>query len=177
MDRLFTVGHSNLTVEGFLGLIRSCGVRAIADIRRFPGSRTHPHFGRDPLAAWLAADAVRYVWMEGLGGRRKARTGHVSRNGGLTSESFRHYADYMETDAFRAPAAHLIEFGREQPTAVMCAEKLFWRCHRRLLSDYLTAQGVEVVHLVDTGRTVPHTLTPGAVITPEGGVRYPLSSP
>ena len=105
--------------------------------------------------------------------RRKPRKGYTSPNLGLTSHSFRNYADYMETEAFRAAAARLIEFGRARPTALMCAEKLFWRCHRRLISDYLVALGVEVVHILDRGRIEPHPVTPGAVLIPGAGVQYP----
>lgn len=169
---LFTVGHSDLPIEDFLALLRAHGIRAVADVRRYPGSRRHPQFGRDALLERLSADGIGYEWLEALGGRRRTRPGVASPNGGLASASFRAYADYMQTEEFRTAAARLLDLARERPTAVMCAEKLFWRCHRRLLSDYLTARGAAVLHLLGDGKTVAHTLSPEAAVTPDGVV-YP----
>ncbi len=170
---LFTVGHSDLPIDDFLALLRTHGIRAVADVRRFPGSRRHPQFGRDALRDGLAGEGIGYEWVEALGGRRRTRPGVPSPNGALTSASFRAYADYMQTEEFRAAAARLLDRARERPTTVMCAEKLFWRCHRRLISDYLTAQGAAVVHLLGEGKTVAHTLSPEAVVTPDRRVEYP----
>ncbi len=168
---LFTIGHSTHSLDAFLALLTRHCVEAVADIRRSPGSRKHPHFNREPLAAALAAAGIEYHWFEALGGRRKS-SGAPSANLGLRNESFRHYADYMSTPAFRDAIEQLLELARHKRTAYLCAEGLFWRCHRRLVSDYLLARDIPVRHILPTGALHPHTLTPEAQIT-DGGVRYP----
>jgi uncharacterized protein (DUF488 family) len=167
---LFTVGHSNHPLDRFLALLARHGVEALADIRRFPGSRKHPHFSRNSLAA-LPKSGVEYRWLEALGGRRHKRRDD-SPNRGLENEGFRNYADYMLTDEFREGVKKLLEIARQKRTAIMCAEGLFWQCHRRLVSDFLAANGVTVQHIMPGGEWRPHTLTSGAVV--EGGrVTYP----
>jgi uncharacterized protein (DUF488 family) len=169
--KLFTVGHSTHPLERFLALLARHGVEALADVRRFPGSRKHPHFNRDNLAAALPKSGVEYHWLEALGGRRPKQRDE-SPNRGLENEGFRNYADYMLTDEFRAGVEQLLEIARRKRTALMCAEGLFWRCHRRLVSDFLTAKGIEVQHILPSGELRPHTLTDGALI--DGGrVAYP----
>jgi uncharacterized protein (DUF488 family) len=165
---VFTLGHSNHPLDRFLALLAWHEVEALVDIRRFPGSRKHPHFSRDSLAAALLKSGVEYHWLEALGGRRRDE----SPNRGLENEGFRNYADHMLTDEFREGVEKLLEFARQKRTAIMCAEGLFRQCHRRLVSDFLVANGVTVQHIMPSGELRPHTLTSGAVV--EGGrVTYP----
>jgi uncharacterized protein (DUF488 family) len=168
---VLTVGHSNHPLGRFLALLARHGVGALADIRRFPSSRKHPHFNRDDLAAALQQAGIEYHWLEALGGRRPKRLDE-SPNQGLENQSFRNYADYMLTHEFREGVEKLLEIARRMRTALMCAEGLFWQCHRRLVSDFLLASGMTVQHIMPTGELRPHTLTSGAVV--EGGrVTYP----
>jgi uncharacterized protein (DUF488 family) len=155
---LFTIGHGARDLGTFLDLLEGARIRRLVDVRTAPGSRKHPHFGRDALAASLEGAGIRYQWQgEALGGWRRARPD--SRHRALRSPGFRGYADHMETDGFRKARDRLIEDSRETPTAVMCAESLWWRCHRRLLADALVAAGCEVRHLMDHGRVEPHRLS------------------
>jgi len=169
--QLFTIGHSNHPLERFLVLLTRHGVEALVDIRRFPGSRKHPHFNQDSLAAALQKSGVEYDWLEALGGRRHKQRDE-SPNLGLENQGFRNYADYMLTDEFREGVEKLLEIARRKRTAIMCAEGLFWQCHRRLVSDFLVANGVAVQHIMPSGELRPHKLTDGAVIE-GGGVTYP----
>jgi uncharacterized protein (DUF488 family) len=170
--QLFTIGHSTHPLDGFLRLLARHGIEALADIRRFPGSRKHPHFHRDRLATALPPVGVDYRWFEALGGRRRGSGGPTT-NLGLRNESFRNYADYMATEEFHEAVAQLLELARRKRTAFMCSEGLYWRCHRRLVSDYLLAQGIAVLHIMPDGELRTHSLTEGARI--EGGVLgYPL---
>jgi uncharacterized protein (DUF488 family) len=168
---VLTVGHSNHSLERFLALLARHGVEALVDIRRFPGSRKHPHFHQDSLAAAVPKSGVDYHWLGALGGRRRKQRDE-SPNLGLENQGFRNYADYMLTDEFRQGVKTLLEIARRKPTALMCAEGLFWRCHRRLVSDFLVANGVAVQHIMPGGELRPHTLTPGAVVE-NGQVTYP----
>jgi uncharacterized protein (DUF488 family) len=168
---VLTIGHSNHPLDRFLALLARHGVEALVDIRRFPGSRKHPHFNRDNLAAALPRSGVEYRWLEALGGRRHKRRDD-SPNLGLENEGFRSYADYMLTGEFREGVKNLLEIARRKRTAILCAEGLFWRCHRRLVSDFLAASGVTVQHILPNGELRPHTLTGGAVIE-DGRVTYP----
>jgi uncharacterized protein (DUF488 family) len=168
---VLTIGHSTHFLEPFLALLARHGVEAVVDIRRFPGSRKHPHFHRDNLATALPQSGVDYHWLEALGGRRH-QLRDESPNLGLENRGFRNYADYMLTDEFREAVEKLLEIARQKRTAIMCAEGLFWRCHRRLVSDFLVANGGTVQHVMPSGELRPHQLTSGAVI--EGGqVTYP----
>ncbi len=169
--KLFTVGHSTHPLARFLALLARHGVEALADIRRFPGSRKRPHFHRDSLAAALPKSGVECHWLEALGGRRPNRRDEPP-NLGLENEGFRNYADYMLSQEFQGGVARLLEVARRRRTALLCAEGLFWRCHRRLVSDLLTAKGITVQHIMPTGELRPHTLTNGALID-GGGVTYP----
>src|SRR5262249_42067204 len=143
---VLTIGHSNHPLERFLALLARHEVEALADIRRFPGSRKYPHFNRDSLAAALQKSGVAYHWLEALGGRRPQQRDE-SPNLGLQNEGFRNYADYMLTDEFREGVETLLEVARRKRTAILCAEGLFWQCHRRLVSDFLAANGVIVQHI------------------------------
>src|SRR5208283_1533490 len=142
---LYTIGHSTHPLEEFLALLAQHGVAALADIRRFPGSRKYPHFNRDDLASALQNAGINYHWLEALGGRRaKPRDGLSTGNLGLHNAGFRNYADYMLTQEFQEGVASLLKVARQKCTALICAEGLFWRCHRRLVSDFLTANGLTV---------------------------------
>jgi uncharacterized protein (DUF488 family) len=154
---IFTIGHGARPIEAFLELLRSAGVRSLVDVRTAPGSRKHPQFGQDALAATLERHGVAYVWERDLGGFRKARPG--SRHTALRNAGFRGYADHMETPPFRSARDRLMAMARETPTAYMCAESLWWRCHRRLLSDSLSVAGCEVRHIMEGGRIEPHRLS------------------
>lgn len=169
---LFTIGHSTHPVDEFLKLLARHGVEALADVRRFPGSRKHPQFGRDALASTLPPSGVEYRWFEALGGRR-GRSAVESANLGLRNESFRHYADYMATPEFHEALGELLELARRKRTAFMCSEGLYWRCHRRLVADSLLARGFAVQHIMPSGELRPHTLTEAARIVGEE-VSYPL---
>ncbi len=139
---MMTIGHSTLGIEGFLRALKEANVGTLVDVRRFPGSRRHPQFGQRALFASLEAEGIRAVWREGLGGRRAARKD--SANTGWKNESFRGYADYMQTPAFAAEIDWLVGQPELDRLVVMCAEAVPWRCHRSLIADAVMARGVEV---------------------------------
>jgi uncharacterized protein (DUF488 family) len=169
---LFTVGHGTRSTDELLAVLRSGGVGRVVDVRRFPGSRRHPHLGREPLAAALAAAGVAYDWAgEALGGRRSGVEG--SRHPALRNASFRAYADHMDTSGFREALDRLLaEVRAGPPPAVLCAETLWWRCHRRLIADAALLAGTPVTHLVDERTATPHALTPDARPDDEGRPVY-----
>jgi uncharacterized protein (DUF488 family) len=152
-----TLGHSTRTLDEFVALLDAHGIAGIADVRRFPASRRHPHFSREALAASLAETGRAYMWLPELGGRRPVRADspHV----GWREPGFRGYADHMETDEFRRGLDELLRLAAERQTAVMCAEAVPWRCHRQLLSDALVVRGVDAVHVLDVAAAKPHRLT------------------
>ena len=160
MTTLYTFGHGTLSAEAFVGLFFGAQLRCVVDVRSFPGSRHNPQFGREEMERWLSAAGVTYLWMPELGGRRPALVDseHIA----LRHHAFRGYADHMASESFLAKASELISVASRQATAVMCSESLWWRCHRRLLADYLALVGaVEVVHLLHDGRLTPHVPTEG----------------
>lgn len=169
---LFTIGHSTHSLDPFLGLLAQHRIERLVDVRRFPGSRKYPHFNRETFAKSLAEAGVQYDWIESLGGRRPKQGDVASPNLGLRNESFRNYADYMATDAFRAGLQQLVEGAEQKRTAFMCSESVFWRCHRRLISDYLLAHDFSVQHIMPSGELRPHTLTSGAKVV-DGEVIFP----
>jgi uncharacterized protein (DUF488 family) len=154
------VGHGARDIERFLELLRKAGVRRLVDVRTAPGSRKHPQFGKEELAGSLVRAGVEYRWERDLGGWRRPRPD--SPHSALRSEGFRGYADHMETPEFIRAIDRLIEWGGGAPTAFMCSESLWWRCHRRLLSDALLVRGCEVLHLMDGGRIDRHPLSSAA---------------
>jgi uncharacterized protein (DUF488 family) len=163
MDQLptiHTIGHGARSLEDFIALLAGAGVRRLVDVRTAPGSRKHPHFGKDALAKTLEEHGIEYVWCKELGGWRKPAPN--SRHVALRSPAFRGYADHMETREFRDVVTWLIETSRDARTAVMCAESLWWRCHRRMLADALLARGCSVQHILQTGRLDPHRFHPAA---------------
>jgi uncharacterized protein (DUF488 family) len=154
---VFTVGHGARDIESFVALLRAAGVELLVDVRTAPGSRKHPQFGRDALRTSLGEAGIDYVW-EGhdLGGWRRPRAD--SRHNTLRSDGFRGYADHMDTEGFRRARRRVLEAAAGRRTAVMCAESLWWRCHRRLLADALVAAGAEVRHIMDGPRLEQHRL-------------------
>jgi uncharacterized protein (DUF488 family) len=167
---LVTIGHGTLGAEEFTRLLRDAGIESLVDIRTAPGSRRVPHMGRDELARWLPEAGIGYRWEPALGGFRKPRPDSV--NHGLRNDSFRGYADYMQTPPFWAALDQVVREA-QQEIAVMCSESVWWRCHRRLVADAVElAKGRRVEHLMHDGRRLPHRLTDGARLTEDGFVRY-----
>jgi uncharacterized protein (DUF488 family) len=173
---ILTIGHSNHPIGRFLELLAQNQVEELSDIRRFPGSRKHPHFNRENLERTLTEQRIAYRWIEALGGRRRAIPGVESPNLAWRNASFRNYADYMGTVEFREAAQTLIDAASERRIAIMCAEGLWWQCHRRLVSDYLSVRGIAVEHILPNGQTKTHTLTPGAVVAEQDRITYPASN-
>jgi uncharacterized protein (DUF488 family) len=171
MDQLqiWTVGHSTRSGAEFIELLQSSNIATLADVRTFPGSRRYPQFNREELAASLNAAGVEYVHMPNLGGRRRARKD--STNIAWRNEQFRGYADYMETNEFREAIDELLQLAGTRPTAVMCAEAVWWRCHRSLISDYLKANGVLVTHILGKDKVEIHPYTSAAAIV-DGELSY-----
>jgi uncharacterized protein (DUF488 family) len=168
---VYTVGHSTRSSEELLVLLDEAEVKLVADVRAFPSSRRHPQFNRDALASWLPAAGIEYVHLQGLGGRREPIPG--SSNGGWRERAFQGYADHMVSADFQDALARLEAEAREVATAIMCAEAVWWRCHRRLISDALVARGWRVEHLgIGAGRAV-HELPPFAVVGRDRLVTYP----
>jgi uncharacterized protein (DUF488 family) len=168
--RVFTIGHSTHALEAFVVLLERHGVKRVADVRRFPGSRRNPQFVREALAGGLAAYGIGYAHLEALGGRRSVAAG--SPNEAWENAAFRGYADHMASAAFAARLAELEARAAAEPTAVMCAEALWWQCHRRLVSDALVARGWAVDHIGPDGELAAHALTPFAAVD-AGRVTYP----
>jgi uncharacterized protein (DUF488 family) len=168
---IYTVGHSTRSAEELLALLRDAGVQQLADVRAFPSSRRHPHYNRDALAAWLGEVGIEYRHLPGLGGRRSPIAGSV--NGGWREAAFQGYADHMGSAEFRDALAALEAAAREAPTAIMCAEAVWWRCHRRLIADTLVARGWRVVHLGAGSSPALHELTGFAEVGPDGSLTYP----
>jgi uncharacterized protein (DUF488 family) len=155
---LFTVGHGTATEDELTSLLAEAGIEAVVDVRRFPGSRRHPHVARERLERWLPTAGIAYRWDERLGGRRRGVDG--SPHTGLRNASFQAYADHLGTETFGAAVAELLVQAAERRTAVMCSESLWWRCHRRLISDHVSLlTDVEVRHLLHDGRRAEHVLT------------------
>jgi uncharacterized protein (DUF488 family) len=170
---IYSIGHSTRPLAELLALLRAHGVRQVVDVRRYPASRRHPQFARDALAAALAAAGIGYRHEPDLGGRRAARLD--SPNTAWRNPGFRGYADHMASAAFAAALARLIGVAHERPTAMLCAEAVPWRCHRRLIADALVARGEAVGHILGAGPVQRHVLSPHAVRGPRGELRYPGS--
>ncbi|HEY2433552.1 MAG TPA: DUF488 domain-containing protein [Vicinamibacterales bacterium] len=174
---VFTVGHSTRSIDAFAAILRQAGVTRIADVRAFPASKRHPQFNSSALAAALEDAGIDYHQLPALGGRRTAKKSGASRNGLWKVEAFRNYADYAETPAFAEALDALEALARERPTAFMCAEAVWWQCHRRLIADYMLARGWMVIHLLAPGKRQDAILTPGAVVERDGTIAYPPSQP
>lgn len=170
MATIFTIGHSTRTLEELIEVLRAHRIETLVDIRAFPMSRRLPHFNRESMEKTLPGFGVRYVWMKELGGRRK-NIRDDSPNVALRNISFRNYADYMLTQDFERAIHQVIGLAEHSRTAYMCAERLYFRCHRMLISDWLVAHGHEVLHIDGTGPLKPHELMSEARPT-DGKVIY-----
>lgn len=158
--RIWTIGHSTRSAEEFLALLGANRIEALADVRRFPGSRKYPHFGADVLRRQMADAGIDYEPFLELGGRRKVLPD--SPNTAWRSAAFRGYADYMQTDEFVGGAKRLAALAIEKRTAMMCSEAVWWRCHRGLISDWFKVHGVEVLHIMGAQQPAEHPYTSAA---------------
>lgn len=163
VSALFTVGHGTASQDDFAARLRAVGVTSLVDVRIGPGSRKHPHFGKDRLEEWLPEAGISYRWEQRLGGFRKLPPD--SPDTALRNESFRAYAAYMRSPGFAAAAEELVAAAQAEQTAIMCSETVWWRCHRRLVADHcVLLAGLPVEHLMPPAKTVPHTPTQGVRI-------------
>ena len=170
----FTIGHSTRTLPEFVELLRSAEVRLVADVRTVPRSRTNPQFNRDIMPTELASCQIGYEHLAALGGLRgKQRLVEPSPNGFWENGSFRNYADYALTEPFATGFARLRERGSSRRCAIMCAEAVWWRCHRRIIADYLLAAGERVRHILGPLNIDEASMTPGAVVRGDGTIVYP----
>ena len=161
MAVLYTIGHSTRALEELIAALQAHKIQILVDIRAFPMSRRLPQFNRESLDKSLLSAGISYVWMKELGGYRK-KILEESPNVGIRNESFRNYADYMLTPEFESAIVQLLALADKARTAYMCAERVYFRCHRMLVSDWLVSHGHEVQHIDDVGPTKPHRLTPEA---------------
>jgi uncharacterized protein (DUF488 family) len=159
---IWTVGHSTRPIEELIEALRSFEIKVLIDVRSFPGSRRCPQFNREQLNASLADAGINYQHFPELGGRRRGRPDSL--NVAWRNESFRGYADYMDTEAFPRGITRLLHVARACRVAIMCAEAVWWRCHRSLISDYLKAKGIEVNHIMGAGKSEAHPFTSAARI-------------
>jgi uncharacterized protein (DUF488 family) len=174
MEPFFTIGHSTRAIEAFTGLLAANGVTRLVDVRTVPKSRMNPQYNRDALPKSLAAHGIAYQHMPALGGLRpRMKDVPPERNGFWENQSFHNYADYAMGPEFRAGLESLIELGRRERCAVMCAEAVWWQCHRMLLSDALVANDIDVRHILGPKSVQPHRLTPFAQIGDDRQVHYP----
>ena len=172
--RIWTIGHSTRTIDEFASLLKENEINLLADVRAWPGSKRYPHFNKDALAESLSAQGIRYEHFPELGGKRKSKPD--SRNTAWRNASFRGYADYMETEQFQKGIERLLDVAANaSPTAIMCAEAVWWRCHRSLVADYLKARGVEVLHVLGSNKVDSHPYTPAARIV-NGELSYGADS-
>lgn len=155
---IYTIGHSNHSAEVLFGLLEFHGIRALVDVRAVPGSRRHPQFGREALPLGCRAHSIGYHWMPALGGRRRSARDRASPHVAWKVPAFRAYADYADTPEFAGALAELETVAIATPAAFMCAEALWWQCHRRLVADRLLVAGWSVQHIGAGGRTTPHAL-------------------
>ena len=163
ITQIWTIGHSTREINKFISALEANGIKLVADVRLRPGSKRYPQFNRESLAKSLSERGIRYEHFPELGGRRKPKSD--SRNTAWRNESFRGYADHMEKEEFREGVSRLVVLTNEVgPTALMCAEAVWWRCHRALISDFLKARGVEVTHILDARKTQAHPYTSAARI-------------
>jgi uncharacterized protein (DUF488 family) len=171
--KIYTIGHSNRLLEPFLSLLKAFRIQAVADVRRFPSSRKFPHFNQPHLCDALDAQGIEYQWFEDLGGRRHKDANRDSPNTGIDEPAFRNYADYMLTDGFEAAIKKLCTLAERRVTSILCAEKLYTNCHRRLLSDFLEVRGLEVEHIKEAGQSKGHERTPYSKVIEGGKIIYP----
>jgi len=166
---IWTIGHSTRPIDEFLAALQSFRISVLVDVRTYPGSRRYPQFNKPNLAASLAGVEIAYRHSPELGGRRRAKPDSI--NMAWRNEMFRGYADYMETEEFREGIERLLGLARESRTAIMCAEAVWWKCHRSLIADYLKVRGVTVLHIVTEGKSEEHPFTSAARIV-KGELSY-----
>ncbi|PWU02247.1 MAG: DNA repair protein [Candidatus Melainabacteria bacterium] len=171
--QIFTIGHSNRNLEEFVELLTVHGITRLIDVRTIPRSRHNPQFNSEDLSSALKKHKVKYLHMKALGGLRHPRKDSV--NLGWHNDSFRGYADYMQSPEFTSALEELVQLTREGPTAIMCAEAVPWRCHRSLIADALTVQGFDVKNIISLSSSKDHSLNPMAVVD-DGRVTYPAES-
>lgn len=159
---MFTIGHSTRTREDFAGLLQAYGIRLLVDVRTIPRSRRNPQFNQDNLSAYLKKSGIDYVWLKELGGLRHPKPD--SQNKGWRNESFRGFADYMQTSDFEAGMNELIKLTQDGPAAIMCAEAVPWRCHRSLIADALLVRGFSVRHIMTPKAWLEHSMTKWAYV-------------
>jgi uncharacterized protein (DUF488 family) len=174
--RIFTVGHATRSLDELIALLHTWGVHEVVDVRTVPRSRHNPQFNTDTLGGALAARELGYRRAPALGGLRRARSVDPTANDGWENESFRNYADYALSPPFEDALDALVALSRAAPCAIMCAEAVWWRCHRRIIADHLLARSVPVAHILSLHRADPATLTPFARVEAHGQVRYPSTS-
>lgn len=172
MTRIYTFGHGTAAADEIAALLRGAGIRSVVDVRSVPKSRAHPHVWAERMAQWVPdLSGATYEWRPELGGFRKTRPD--SPNVALRHPSFRGYADYMQTPAFLEALQHLTAHAASQPTAILCSETLWWRCHRRLIADALVLlHGIDVQHIMHAGSLQPHRPTQGVRRLPSGVLQY-----
>ncbi|MCQ4277110.1 DUF488 domain-containing protein [Stutzerimonas degradans] len=168
-DTVWTIGHSTRSLEQFIALLEHYRIEGIADVRRHPGSRRLPQFGSDALREALADRGINYEWLPELGGRRRAAAGSV--NQAWRNASFRGYADHLASAEFARGLERLLALAGKRHTAMMCAEVLWWRCHRSLVSDVLKVRGIEVLHIQDEQHLIAHPFTAPARLV-DGELSY-----
>ena len=190
--RIWTIGHSTRAIDDFISLLKENEIKLLVDVRAFPGSKRYPQFNKSVLTESLNAHGIRYEHFPELGGKRKSKAD--SRNAAWRNASFRGYADYMETEQFQKGVERLLAFARNDPesirgrndrdgwesvtpcpTCIMCAEAVWWRCHRSLIADYLKARGIEVMHVLSANKVEPHPYTSAARIV-NGELSYAADS-
>jgi len=170
----FTIGHSTRQIEQFVELLHASRISLVIDIRSIPRSRTNPQYNRETLPEALSEFQIGYAYIAELGGRRShARDVPPGTNGYWENQSFHNYADYAMGSSFRNGLAKLLEAGHRERCTVMCAEAVWWRCHRRIIADYLLTAGETVWHILGPGAVNPASITPAAIANPDGTLSYP----
>ncbi len=173
MKSVFTIGHSTLSLEAFIGLLEEHSIDTLVDVRAFPGSRRFPHFNKENLQAALPAAGMQYKHILALGGRRKKAKAEIpSLNVYWQQVAFRNYADYALSDESRVGLNELEEVASKSTCAIMCSEAVWWRCHRRIITDYLLADGISVFHILGKGKADPASMTEAARREGEGRLVY-----
>ena len=173
----YTIGHSTRALEELVELLQGAGVTLLVDVRTVPRSRTNPQYNREAMPEALAPHGIAYRHMAALGGLRGRRKDGPSRNAWWNNTSFRNYADHALAPAYREAIGELRALGHASTSAVMCAEAVWWRCHRRIIADYLLAAGEQVLHIMERGRLEPAKLTPAATLQPDGSLLYTAPPP
>jgi len=174
---IYTIGHSTRSIEEFVALLRRSSVEVVVDVRTVPRSRTNPQYNRDDLRASLGEAGIGYQHLPALGGLRgRSRETPITQNAFWENQSFHNYADYAMSEAFRDGLAALREIARGRSAAIMCSEAVWWRCHRRIIADYLILAGVPVFHIVGVQRVEAARMTPAAIPGPRDTLTYPASS-